>query len=125
MILVFLALIAADNIEIKRSAFDFLELGSQTVVSSGNGSGAEWDWVKISFSGDHRYVLDEYEPRKFRLMDATEYAEEAEQMVFRIDFEKKYYAMISSAWAMVFTIVVITGCMFLMPMKGVWYGKKF
>ncbi|KAM0671718.1 hypothetical protein OCOL_001159 [Ordospora colligata] len=125
MILLLFALIAADNIEIKRSEFDVLELGNQTVVSSGNESGAEWNWVKISFSGEHRYVLNEYKPRKFRLIDVTEYIDEVEQMVFRIDLEKKYYAMIPSAWVMVLTIIVVTGCIFLMPMKRTWYDKKF
>ncbi|ADM12543.1 uncharacterized protein Eint_110430 [Encephalitozoon intestinalis ATCC 50506] len=118
MFLLFLVFVFADNIEISRSSFDTLKVGN-TYISSASHGASTWNSLKISFPGYYRYDVVEYEPRRFELVDVTQYFGETEKMVFRVDFETKYYGLIPDAWVMIISLTTLSGIMFSLPIKNV------
>ncbi|AFN84026.1 hypothetical protein EROM_110440 [Encephalitozoon romaleae SJ-2008] len=119
MLFFLLASIVADNVEISRRSFDTLKVGNAYISSSPDSASTAWNSVKISFPGYHRYDIRENEPRKFELIDLTQYFGEKEEMQFRIDFETKYYGLIPDAWAMIAALTISSVVMFIIPLKSI------
>lgn len=114
MIFVFLALLLADNIEIPRNTFDVLDIEGMLIHSAHTGS-STWTTVKISFPGHHRYEIYEPEKRYLVLIDETEYLKEREPMVYRIDFETRYYGLIPEAWTVIAVVTVTSAILLFSP----------